>query len=53
MAQDEGRLSAQKGPWTTPTLSFDGRLGDIVQGSRKPTAMMGEPGDPGHRPESD
>ena len=53
MAEDERGLSMEKkGAWKTPTLSFDGALGDIVQQGNKPTQVAGEPGDPGHRPNS-
>jgi hypothetical protein len=54
MGQNEAGFEAgRKSTWTTPRLVFDGELGEIVQGSRKPTAVSGEPGDPGSRPASD
>lgn len=53
MAQREENLPAnRKQAWSTPTLAFDGELGDFVQGSRKPPTITGESGDSGHRPSS-
>lgn len=50
---EAGSKAGRKDAWVTPRLVFDGELGEIVQGSRKPTAVSGEPGDPGSRPASD
>jgi len=46
------RCADDKKAWMTPTLSFDGELRDFVQGGKKPPTQTGEPGDPGHRPET-
>jgi len=46
-----GGLGPKK-PWSKPTIEYDGELRDFVQGSNKPTTVAGEPGDPGHKPQS-
>ena len=40
-----------KEPWSRPTIEYDGELSDFVQGGMKPTNIIGEPGDPGQKPE--
>lgn len=51
MPHSEGDGPAQnKRAWIVPQLCFDGELRDFVQGSNKPPTMVGEQGDPGHRP---
>jgi hypothetical protein len=51
MAREEGNM--QRRPWSTPLLSFDGELRDFVQEGMKPTAIAGEPGDPGLKPSNE
>jgi hypothetical protein len=45
-----GEMESKK-PWSKPALEYDGELRDFVQGSNKPTNILGEPGDPGHKPQ--
>jgi len=46
-----GNLLSKK-TWTKPAIEYDGELRDFVQGTMKPTHSIGEPGDPGQKPES-
>jgi hypothetical protein len=40
----------RKKAWSKPAMAYDGELSDFVQGTNKPTNILGEPGDPGHKP---
>ena len=47
--KDTSATAGQKRAWASPELSFDGELREYVRGSKKPTAVLGEPGDPGSK----
>jgi hypothetical protein len=49
---ERGEFGSTRGAWVKPELVYDGELADFVQGSQKPSDLVGEPGDPGHRPAS-
>lgn len=52
MGKPEAGVGSSKKPWTKPVMEYDGELRDFVQGTMKPTNAIGEPGDPGQKPEA-
>ena len=52
MGKPEAGAVSSKKPWAKPVMEYDGELRDFVQGTMKPTHSIGEPGDPGQKPES-
>lgn len=52
MGKPEAGAATSKKPWTKPVMEYDGELRDFVQGTMKPTHSIGEPGDPGQKPQA-